>query len=80
MPFREWLRSIDPKQGQQEKYEKITEWQNTARNIAFRLANEMVDDQPETSIAGRVVEGKCYSTPKAINHFKSKVNKIYERS
>ena len=79
MPFREWLRSIEPKPSEQEKQDKISEWQKTAKNTAKRYADELIADQPEIALIGHSVDGKIYSAPKAKNNFISEVKKIYER-
>lgn len=78
MPFREWLRSIEPKLSNQEKQDKISEWQKTAQNTAMRYADELIADQPEIALIGHSIDSEIYSAPKAKNIFISKVKKIYE--
>lgn len=80
MPFREWLRSIEPDRSQQEKQDKLFEWQDTAKRIAKCYADELVESQPETAIIGHKAGDIIYSAPKAINGFRIKVNQIYERT
>ncbi len=75
MPFREWLRNIDP---DCEKQKILNDWQKTAKNIALKYAEELVSEQPETAIIGHTIDGKIYSSPKALNEFKGKVKKLYE--
>ena len=75
MPFREWLRNIEP---DCEKQKILNDWQKTAKNIALKYAEELVSEQPETAIIGHTIDGKIYSSPKALNEFKGKVKKLYE--
>lgn len=75
MPFREWLSNIDP---DCEKQKILNDWQKTAKNIALKYAEELVSEQPETAIIGHTIDGKIYSSPKALNEFKGKVKKLYE--
>ena len=75
MPFREWLRNIEP---DCEKQNILNAWQKTAKRIALRYAEELVSEQPETAIIGHTIEGKIYSSPKAFNEFRGKVKKLYE--
>ena len=84
IPFREWLRSIDPGCDDDAKNEKQRDWSKTAKNTALRYAQELVNEQPESAIIGHYIKdeknkkGDIYSAPKAFNAFISKVNKLYE--
>ena len=80
MPFREWLRSINPNCDDREKKEMLEKWQNTAKSIALKYADELVSEQPETAIIGHTIDNKTYSSPEALNIFKGEVKKIYERT
>ena len=75
MPFREWLRNIEP---DCEKQNILNDWQKTVKRIALRYAEELVSEKPETAIIGHTIEGKIYSSPKAFNEFRGKVKKLYE--
>ena len=78
MPFREWLRSIAPECDDDEKQKKLIEWQNTAISIALKYADELVIEQPETSLTGHMIDSVIYSSPKAKKDFKNKVAIIYK--
>lgn len=84
IPFREWLRSIDPECNGREKQKKIQNWQQTAKNIAVEYAKELIDQQSEMAIIGHLIKDEnnkktvIYSSPKAVNIFTNKVRKIYE--
>ena len=79
VPFREWLRSIEPKSSEKEKQDKITEWKKTAKNTAMRYADELIADQPEIALIGHSIDSEIYSAPKAKNIFISNVKEIYKR-
>ncbi len=82
VPFREWLRTIDP-DDLDGKPEKIQAWQNAARQIAIRYAEECIENASESALVGHYIEGKdkkkpvLYAAPKAFSIFKSQVWKIY---
>lgn len=84
IPFREWLRSIDPECNGREKQKKIQNWQQTAKNIAVEYAKELIDQLSEMAIIGHSIKDEnnkktvIYSSPKAVNIFTNKVRKIYE--
>ena len=79
MPFREWLRSIDPDSMGQQMQDVIEKWQDKAKEIAFDYADELVENLPETAFVGHKIDKVIYSAPKAKNKFISEVKKIYER-
>ena len=84
IPFREWLRKIDPESDVQTKQDIITEWQNSAKHIAFTYADELVRNQPDTAFIGHLIKDEkknkaiLYSAPKAMNSYRYSVKKIYE--
>lgn len=84
IPFREWLRSIDPECNGEKKQKKIQSWQQIAKNIAVEYAKELVAQQSEMAIIGHSIKDEnnkktvIYSSPKAVNIFTNKVRKIYE--
>ena len=80
LPFREWLRSIDPEcYDEKNKYEKQKLWQITAKSIALSYAKELAAETNETAIIGHRADGKMYSVPRAMNTFRSSLNKIYPK-
>ena len=80
LPFREWLRTIDPENGDgKQKFEKQKEWQETVRKTALAYARELVSQAPETALVGHKTEGRLYSAPRAMIIFKSELNKIYPK-
>ena len=78
MPFRKWLRSVDPESvDEKQKYDKQSEWQDTARRITEMYAQELVSETAETAITGHKEGDILYSSPKAMIIFKSQMKKIY---
>ncbi len=78
LPFREWLRSIDPDiLDEEEKYKKQLKWQSTAQRITEMYARELVSETNDTAIIGHKEDGAIYSSPKAMLIFKSQMKKIY---
>ena len=78
MPFRKWLLSVDPESvDEKQKYDKQSEWQDTARRITEMYAQELVSETAETAITGHKEGDILYSSPKAMIIFKSKMKKIY---
>ena len=73
MPFRKWLRSVDPESVD----EKQSKWQDTARRITEMYAQELVSETAETAITGHKEGDILYSSPKAMIIFKSQMKKIY---
>ncbi len=78
MPFRKWLRSVDPESvDEKQKYDKQSEWQDTARRITEMYAQELVSETAETAITGHKEGDILYSSPKAMIIFKNQMKKIY---
>ena len=78
MPFRKWLWSVDPESvDEKQKYDKQSEWQDTARRITEMYAQELVSETAETAIIGHKEGDILYSSPKAMIIFKSQIKKIY---
>lgn len=88
-PFRRWLRSIDPETDGQAAKDKQKEWQDTAKNIALRLGDEMVRQVGEAAFVGRKVKEKddkkkkedkeqYYSAPRASIIFTRMVKNVYK--
>ena len=84
IPFREWLREIDPESDLQAKQSIIAKWRDTAKKIAFEYAEELVREQPDSAFIGHMIKDEkknktvLYSAPKAINNYRYSVNKVYE--
>lgn len=86
LPFRNWLEGIDPNWGtdSEQKYRAIEEWHETAKRIAFRIGQELVESAGTAAIVGRAVKDKndkerYYSAPDAYRYFKVKLNEIYPK-
>ena len=78
LPFREWLRSIDPQiYDEKQKYDKQLEWQSTARRITELYAQELIAETSETAITGHREGDIIYSSPKAMIIFRGQMKKIY---
>ena len=77
LPFREWLRSIDPLDDEKQKYDKQLKWQSTARRITELYAQELVSETADTAIIGHKEGDIIYSSPKAMMIFRGQMKKIY---
>ena len=86
-PFRQWLQEIDPEQDDPD--EAVQRWQAQARSIAEELGKQMVREAGNAALKGhRVVVDKnkktesstLYTSPKAYNHFRSKLWDIYPKA
>lgn len=85
LPFRKWLREIDPECSGEDKQCKLNEWRNCAKSTALSCMYELAINTSESAAAGHFVDDKnknkeLHSAPKAINIFKGKVNKIYGKA
>lgn len=84
VPFREWLRKLDPAQTDVERDGLRDEWIGTARRLALDMGRELVENAGDAAMLGRFVEEKIkgnkdkrhYSAPKASIAFKDSVNRI----
>ena len=86
LPFRNWLEGIDPNWGtdSEQKYRAIEEWRETAKRIALRIGQELVESAVTAAIVGRAIKDKndkerYYSAPDAYRYFKVKLNEIYPK-
>lgn len=90
LPFRNWLEGIDPNWGtdSEQKYRAIEEWHETAKRIALRIGQELVESAGTAAIVGRTIEIEKkkgnkitvhYSAPDAYRYFKVKLNKFYPK-
>lgn len=78
LPFREWLREIDPYVSGEQKLEIIKHWQETAQKIARRYADELVAITAESALLGHFTGGTLFSAPRAKISLLSKIKKLYE--
>ena len=80
VPFREWLRTLDPGQGTPARDERRKAWRSKVKTIAAALGREYMAQAGEAAFAGRTLteDGKerRYSAPEAFNFFIYRLNKI----
>ena len=82
IPFRNWLKSIDPEND--DEVEKLNELKDIVIGIVNGIANDTVTDCDPAAFAGRIIGGGdgtnkiFYSVPKAMNNLMTGVYKIYE--
>ena len=86
LPFRNWLERIDPNWEivSEQEEQALREWHETAKRIALRIGQELVESAGTAAIVGRAVKDKndkerYYSAPDAYRYFKVKLNKIYPK-
>lgn len=80
IPFREWLRSVDPEcEDGKQRFEKQREWQDIAKKIAYNYAGELVSETDDPALVGHMIDKKLYSSANAMNTFNGQVNKIYPK-
>lgn len=86
LPFRNWLERIDPNWEivSEQEEQTLREWHETAKRIALRIGQELVESAGTAAIVGRAVKDKndkerYYSAPDAYRYFKVKLNKIYPK-
>lgn len=83
VPFREWLRKLDPAQSDVERDKLRDEWIDTAKQIALDMGGELVERAGDAAMLGRFIEEKKgskvkrhYSAPEAFIVFKHSINRI----
>lgn len=83
VPFREWLRKLDPAQSDVERDKLCDEWIDTAKQIALDMGGELVERAGDAAMLGRFIEEKKgskvkrhYSAPEAFIVFKHSINRI----
>lgn len=80
VPFREWLRTLDPGQGTPAREERRKAWRSKVKTVAEKLGKEYAEQAGEAAFAGRMLteDGKerRYSAPEAFNRFMDSLNKI----
>lgn len=86
LPFRNWLERIDPNWEivSEQEEQALREWCETAKRIALRIGQELVESAGTAAIVGRAVKDKndkerYYSAPDAYRYFKVKLNEIYPK-
>ena len=80
MPFREWLRTLDPGQGTPAREERRKAWRSKVKTVAEKLGKEYAEQAGEVAFTGRTLtengKERRYSAPEAFNFFRSDLNKI----
>ena len=86
LPFRNWLERIDPNWEivSEQEEQALREWHETAKRIALRIGQELVESAGTAAIVGRAGKDKndkerYYSAPDAYRYFKVKLNEIYPK-
>lgn len=83
VPFREWLRSLNPGLGPKAQDEYRNAWRSKVKAIATTLGKEYMAQAGEAAFIGRTLtedgEERRYSAPEAFNFFIYRLKKIYER-
>ena len=86
LPFRNWLERIDPNWEivSEQEEQALREWHETAKRIALRIGQELVESAGTAAIVGRAVKDKndkekYYSAPDAYRYFKVKLNETYPK-
>ena len=86
LPFRNWLERIDPNWEivSEQEEQALREGHETAKRIALRIGQELVESAGTAAIVGRAVKDKndkerYYSAPDAYRYFKVKLNEIYPK-
>lgn len=86
LPFRNWLERIDPNWEivSEQEEQALREWHETAKRIALRIGQELVESAGTAAIVGRAVKDKndkerYYSAPDAYRYFKVKLDEIYPK-
>lgn len=84
IPFRKWLRSIEPNEEGDVDGDTFPNWHETAKSIAFHYAQEQVSHASDTAMIGHIIgrDGErkiLYSAPKAMRIFNGEVSKIYQK-
>lgn len=83
VPFRCWINTIDAEVD--DPSIKISEWQETCRNIALKMARKIISRMSLDSFVGRRVTiekdaQKMYTLPKAYNEFQRELWTIYPKT
>lgn len=86
LPFRNWLERIDPNWEivSEQEEQALREWHETAKRIALRIGQDLVESAGTEAIVGRAVKDKndkerYYSAPDAYRYFKVKLNETYPK-
>lgn len=75
IPFREWLRSLEPSEDYTVLARQCDAWRETARKIALDYGRELVEQSGPAAFIGRNYKKNAkdterhYSAPEAYNHF-----------
>ena len=84
LPFRRWLRAIDPEGSLSQGKAHLDAWKETAADIAKAYGRELAEQAGPRAIVGRTVKEKIgskelelhYSAGEALNSFLYQVKKI----
>lgn len=79
LPFRSWLSELDATDDRETRDNRIEEWSEQARRIAYKQAREMVDQAGLPAYIGRSVSGTYYSSSRAMERFRFKMNKLQRK-
>lgn len=82
LPFRRWLRSLDPGRSLMASENLFMEWENTVSRIAINLGRDLVEEAGIVAFSGRTIEGSdkkahYYASADAFNVFLYNIRKIY---
>ena len=86
IPFRTWLRSIDPAQGddQELREDKNIQWQETAYRLAVNQGKQMIRNAGESAFVGRWITDQKndqqyhHSSAEAFGYFKASIWKCFQ--
>lgn len=85
-PFRQWMASLNPKEGRDTLLMRQVEWRRMMRSMLMEMKTRMVEEAGNRAFIGRKIkeinekeskEMTLYCTPKAVNHFMRAINKLY---
>lgn len=82
VPFRQWLRSLDPEEMELE--DAMDSWRKQAKQIALEYGKQIVNEAGHAAFSGSTITEKknnieikhFYSAPKSYNTFISQLNKL----
>ena len=84
LPFRKWLREIDPEGSLKQETEHLNSWREIAAGIAMAYGRELVEEAGPGAVVGRTVKEtrgsreteRHYSAGEAFNKFLYQINQI----
>ena len=80
IPFRKWLESVDPTEGDGEALlaKKDREWRQQAYRLAALLGQKMVETAGTAAFSGHWIDESFYSSARAFNRFKAELGKCFD--